>query len=109
MLDQIEMHVENFYQKVPKPGSRSYDSALAVFNSPSLPDPLAVLMSETANTMPSIKYAFTYFITSRIALNSGSESSLLPNEFVLLPRTVNAAKSRAATKPGKPHCLFCDL
>lgn len=101
-LDQLELHVENFYQNGPGSGSRNMDGAIAMFDSPSLPNQLATLLTQTANATPLIKHALAYYMVSSISLDGSTDSTLLPAEFVLLPSTVDAANIHGSAKPSKP-------
>lgn len=101
MLDQIELHVENFYQQNSELRSPVISDSLAMFESPSLPNSLASLLEQTTIATPIIKHALAYFITSCISTNSKIDSTLLPAEFVTLPRTVATAKRGGSAKPGR--------
>ncbi|KAL2037110.1 hypothetical protein N7G274_010106 [Stereocaulon virgatum] len=99
MLDQIELHVENFYQNASSSSTRLADAELAIFNSPYLPNSLATLLPQTNNQVPLIKHALAYIATSCISTNASPDWSLLPKDFVLLPSTIRAANSTRSTKP----------
>ena len=101
VLDQIELHVENFYQNTQASGSRLADAELAMFDSPYLPSSLASLLPQTNNSIPLIKHALAHFITACITTPSGTNWSLLPKDFVLLPNAVRAGGSTRSTKQGK--------
>ena len=101
VLDQIELHVENFYQNTPASGSRLADAELAVFDSPYLPTSLASLLQQTNNSIPIIKHALAQFVTACITTPSDPDWSLLPEDFVLLPNAVRKRGSTRSTKPGE--------
>ena len=100
-LDQIELHVENFYQNASASGARPADAELATFNSPYLPSPLAALLPQTNNRVLLIKHALAQFITSCISATASPDWSLLPEDFVLLPSAIRSASSSKSTKPGE--------
>ena len=100
-LDQIELHVENFYQNTPAPGAGSADAELATFNSPYLPNPLATLLPQTSNKVLLIKHALAHFVSSCISATAGPDWSLLPDDFVLLPSTIRSATSSRSMRPGE--------
>lgn len=100
-LDQIELHVENFYQGIARSSMGPTDADFATFNSPYLSDSLGTLLSQTRNAVPLIKHALAHFITDSISLIANPESTLLPDEFILLPSTVKAANTNGSARPGK--------
>lgn len=101
VLDQTELHVENFYQNTQSSGSRLADAELAMFDSPYLPSSLASLLPQTNNRIPLIKHALAHFITACITTPSDTDWSLLPKDFVLLPNSVRAGGSTRSTKQGE--------
>ena len=104
VLDQIELHVENFYQNTQASGSRLADAELAMFHSPYLPSTLASLLQQTNNSVLLIKHALAHFITACITTPSDKDYavwSLLPKDFVLLPNAVKARGSSKSTKQGE--------
>lgn len=101
VLDQIELHVENFYQNTQASGSRLADAELAMFDSPYLPTSLASLLHQTNNSIPIIKHALAQFVTACITTPSDPDWSLLPEDFVLLPNAVRKRGSTRSTKPGE--------
>lgn len=108
-LDQIELHVENFYQGVARSSSQSAEADVATFNSPYLSNSLGTLLQQSSNAVPLIKHALAHFITDSISLIANPESTLLPEEFVLLPSTVKGANASGSAKPGESleivHCV----
>ena len=101
VLDQTELHVENFYQDTESFGPRLADAELAMFDSPCLPSSLASLLPQTNNRIPLIKHALAHFITACITTPSDTDWSLLPKDFVLLPNAVSAGGSTRSTKQGE--------
>ena len=106
MLDQMELHVENFYQNAPGPGSRSNDSTIAMFDSPTLQHPLPALLMRSPAALPLIKHALVYFTTAKISLSGQLDASLLPDEFIVLPSTITAVDSGSLAKPGNTSSAF---
>jgi hypothetical protein len=100
-LDQVELHVENFYQNTFVSGSRPAGAELATFNSPYLSNSLAALLPKTDNRVLFIKHALAQFVTSCISATAGPDRSLLPEDFVLLPSAIQSASSSRSTKPGE--------
>jgi hypothetical protein len=96
-LDQIEMHVENFYQdKISRHLSASADLSIREFDCGHLSGPLLNLMRSSSRPTSLIKHCLTDIILSRIDLSTASGSSFLPNSMMAL-----AHSSSAQTKPGK--------
>ena len=101
ILDQVELHVENFYQNAQNPDSRSTDKELALFNSPQLLEPLPSLLEYSADKVSPIKHALAHLVTSSISMNAKPTESLLPAELLALPNSLALTKPAAQTKPGK--------
>jgi len=88
-LEQIALHVENYYQSSMSKGSQPVVSKLAYFNSPYLPQKLSTLLPTSRISISLIKHTLGQLITSSIAFTTRPDSSLLPTEFVLLPSTTS--------------------
>ena len=99
IMDQIELHVENFYQNSSATPSTRNNAELALFDSPYLAASLASLLPRSKTKTHLIKHALAQHITSSISPTSSHAKSLLPQEFVLLPDAVRSAKTGA--KPGE--------
>ena len=99
IMDQIELHVENFYQNSSATPSTRNNAELAMFDSPYLAASLASLLPRSKNKIHLVKHALAQHIISSISLTSSYAQSLLPQEFVLLPDAVRSAKMGA--KPGE--------
>ena len=104
-LDQIELHVENYYQNTSNTNTIPNDRELASFNSPYLPRSLASVLSHSRNGTTLIKHVLAYLIISSISPNAKPGSSLLPAEFVGLPSSAASTELGPAAKPGKNHIL----
>lgn len=100
LLDQVELHVEIFYRNDPGLTSVRPHTDMAIFNSPNLPSSLTTLLSKSRHATFLIKHALAQFITSSISLRSRSGSSLLPEEFTLVPTAVKSIRDGEPTKPG---------
>lgn len=100
-LDQIELHVENYYQNTSKSSARPNDRELASFNSPYLPEALASMLSHSRDGTTLIKHTLAYLVISCISPSAKPGSSLLPPEFVGLPSSAASTESGPAAKPGK--------
>ncbi len=100
MLDQVELYVENFYQNHSGLSSVRPHTDIAAFNSPNLPNSLATLLLQSRHATFLIKHALAQFITSSISPRSRPGSSLLPDEFMLVPAAVESTRNSGSTKPG---------
>ena len=110
-LDQIELHVENFYRNSSSAALRPDNAELVVFDSPYLPTSLATLLPRSKNKVNIIKHALAQSVTSSISPSANPALSLLPPEFGLLPNTITSAKS---TKAGEyrfvqENCTDCQI
>ena len=99
IMDQIELHVENFYQNSPASSSTNYKTELGLFDSPYLVASLASLLPKSKNKTNLVKHALAQHVISSISPTSDYAKSLLPPEFVLLPNTIRSAKT--GRKPGE--------
>lgn len=95
-LDQIELHVENFYRNSSSSALRPDNAELVVFDSPYLPTSLASLLPRSKNKVNIMKHALAQYVTSSISPSANPPRSLLPPEFGLLPNTVTSARSTKA-------------
>lgn len=100
-LDQIELHVENFYRSSSSSAARPDNAELAAFDSPYLPAALASLLPRSKNRVNIIKHALAQCIVASISPTASPARSLLPTEYALLPHTVNSARSSISHKVGK--------
>lgn len=103
-LDQIELHVENFYRNSSSSAPRPDNAELAVFDSPYLPAPLTSLLPRSKNKVNIMKHALAQSVTSSISPSASPARSLLPTEYVLLPNTITSARSSVPAKAGK-YCF----
>ena len=99
-LDQIELHVENFYRNSSS-AARPDNAELAAFDSPYLPAALASLLPRSNNRVNIIKHALAQYIVPSILPSASPARSLLPTEYALLPHTVTSARSSISNKVGK--------
>ena len=104
-LDQIELHIENYYQNISSTHTRPNDRELASFNSPYLPKSLASMLSHSRDGTLLIKHVLTYLVISSISPSAKPGSSLLPAEFVGLPTSAASTEFGPASKPGKTHVV----
>ena len=100
-FDQIELHVENYYQNISNTSTRPNDRELASFNSPYLPKSLASMLSHSRDGTTLIKHVLAYLVISSISPSAKPGSSLLPAEFVGLPTSTASTEFGPAPKPGK--------
>ena len=108
-LDQIELHVENFYRNTSSSSSRPDSANLAVFNSPYLPASLASLLPQAKNRVNLMKHALMQSATSSISPSAGPTRSFLPTEYTSLPSTIASARSSVPAKAGECHFTQCEL
>lgn len=102
-LDQIELHVENFYRHSPSSALRPDNAELAKFDSPYLPASLATLLPRSNNRRNIMKHALAQSITSSISPSAKPALSLLPTEYTLSP------DNSASAKAGEYRFLACEL
>lgn len=107
-LDQLELHVENFYQRSSSSTPRIDNGELARFDSPYLPASLAVLLPRSKNSVNVIKHVLALFVTSSISASANPARSLLPSEYALLPNTVTKAMSSVSAKAGEFRFVPCE-
>ena len=100
-LDQIELHVENFYRNSSSSTARHENAELAAFDSPYLPAALASLLPRSNNRVNIIKHALAQYIVPSILPSASPARSLLPTEYALLPHTVTSTRSSISNKVGK--------
>ncbi len=105
-LDQIELHVENYYQNTSNTRARPNEKELASFNSPYLPESLASMLPHSRHGITLIKHTLAYLVISCISPSAKPGSSLLPSEFVGLPSSAASTESGPAAKPGKKQSLL---
>ncbi|CAF9917925.1 MAG: hypothetical protein ALECFALPRED_000424 [Alectoria fallacina] len=104
-LDQIELHVENFYRNSASSAPRLDNAELAVFDSPYLPASLTSLLPRSKNRINLMKHALAHSVTSSISPSASPAPSLLPTEYGLLPSTVTSARSNVSTKAGSGQIM----
>ena len=104
-LDQIELHVENYYQNTSNTSARPNETELASFNSPYLPESLASMLLHSRDKTTLIKHVLAYLVISRISPSAKPGSSLLPAEFIGLPSSAASTEFGPAAKPGKKTIL----
>lgn len=92
-LDQIELHVENFYRHSSSSALRPDNAELAKFDSPYLPASLATLLPRSNNRRNIMKHALAQSVTSSISPSADPARSFLPTEYTLLPDNGASAKA----------------
>lgn len=98
LLEQVQLHVENFYHNSTGSVPETVAMELVKFDSPDLPEPLLAAMRRSQSQIPLITHCLTRSIVSSIMPDTDPERSLLPLDFVALPSTIRSYNS---TKPGK--------
>lgn len=97
LLEQVQLHVENFYYNATASIPEAVAVELIKFDSPDLPNPLTVSMQRSGYQILLITHCLTRSIISSIMPDTDIERSLLPLDFVALPNSIKLSKS---TKPG---------
>lgn len=100
LFDQIEMHVEQYYQDVAVKVDPSVHSDIARFDSHLHQATLLDLLAATRRPTMLIKHTIAYFIVSSISAESNSAVSFLPADFTALPQSIKGATA-ARTNSGK--------
>lgn len=98
VLDQISIHVENFYKSSTSTVSKEVRAELKNFDLPDSP-PLPELLSEASNSLLVIQYCLTRQILERTSQNGDIGTTFLPIDFVTLPSTLERLKAQKDDKP----------
>lgn len=101
MLEQIGLHIENFYQNTPTSRTEVEESDLELIDSSSLPAPLAVMLPQCTKAHPLLKHTLSNLVMTSISFTGSPTQSILPAEFVFLPSKTRSPKSSTSRKPGK--------
>ena len=104
LLDQIDFHVENFYKSRRASRDSLKEASVQIFDSGLLPKPLFSVLLESKNVVPILKHTLAFVITDAISATAHARWSLLPDDFVLLPRAVASVRPKA-TESEKPGML----
>ena len=105
-LDQIELHVENFYRNSSSSALSPDSGELSAFDSPYLSASLASLLPHSRNKLSIIKHALVQSVSSSLSLTADPTRSLIPTEYTLLPSTITSTKSSVTSKPGKYNLSY---
>ena len=101
LLDQLDLHVENFYSDEAGSNIQKIDIAkVSLFETSKLSRPLVDSLKQTSEARLFIRHALTYYTTSAISCGDRTGSSLLPDEFTGLPRNLMRNDSKDASKSG---------
>ncbi|EXJ73470.1 uncharacterized protein A1O5_03231 [Cladophialophora psammophila CBS 110553] len=94
-LDQIEMHVENFYQDATNVSiSRAAESEMRNLDSSHLPDSVSNLIRTSRRPTCLIKHCIANLILSRIDFEKGSGDSFLPGSMIALEPSSTAPEKQ---------------
>ncbi|KEF61129.1 uncharacterized protein A1O9_02694 [Exophiala aquamarina CBS 119918] len=91
LFDQIEMHVEQYYQDIAVKIDPLVHSNIAHFDSHLHQAAILDLLATTRRPTMLIKHAIAYFIVSSISAESNSAISFLPADFTALPQSIQSA------------------
>lgn len=88
LFDQIENHVENFYQNNPAHHAiNPTEMAVPHLESPYIAGPVKILLSQSSEPIQLIKHCIVWSILSSISPELSIHRSILPDEFTTVPRT----------------------
>jgi hypothetical protein len=102
LLDQVRLHVDNFYENSVVSITEDMKLELSRFSSLYLPFQLEPLLQTSRQTRV-IKYCLSWLIVCSMSPEGDPERSLLPIEFVALPNAINKARSKHTPKLGMFH------
>ena len=97
-LDQLDLHVDNFYRNRATSELGMDKAAIEAFETNDLKNPLHHLVKNSKNALPLIKRALNRSACRSISLDGPSDSSLLPTEFQVLPRTLASSSPSMGTE-----------
>ena len=103
LLDQVELHVENFYQN--SPSGRVSSEDVSMFDSPGLPNPPITLLAQGTDAISVIKHALAESTVSAMSWKHSRLNSLLPDEYVSLPTASGLTKNSGLSKAGETPTL----
>jgi hypothetical protein len=95
LIEQVELHVENYYCHSAK--NIPHEEAgvqLPTFDSSYLPSPLNVLLKDHRSTIPALKHTLVRLILDSISVASDPEKTYLPREFVLIHNKIGSRSER---------------
>ena len=101
LLDQLDLHVENFYKNVLGNASSMNASMVDEFDTGQLSSTLSSAFAESREHLSLVKHALIHATCESISTTSHSGWSLLPDEFTLLARSVLSSSSEIQRKAGK--------
>ena len=99
-LEQIGLHVENFYQNTPKSTAEVEELELESFDLSFLPVSLAIMLRSSTKANPILKHTLSNLVTTSVSATGSPAQSLLPAESVLLPSKLRWSKSSSSKKSG---------
>ena len=97
LFDQVEVHVENFYQDSTVPMTEALQAELLRVDSPHLPESIVALLPRARSQTALIKHCLLSYIVASISTDDNSVQSLLPADYATLPHLALAAGQK---KPG---------
>ena len=100
-LEQIGLHIENYYHNTPNSRAEVEDLDLKPFDSSFLPAPLAVMLPRSTKATPVLKHTLSNLVTTSVSPMGSPAQSLLPAEFVQLPSKTGSSKAPTSRKPGQ--------
>ncbi|MCJ1404495.1 hypothetical protein MMC11_007721 [Xylographa trunciseda] len=87
LLDNIAIHVENFYRNTSPADPSKTAAQLAQFNLPHLPESIVAMLQRSKTPETLITHCLTELIISAISPSGESTQSLLPVQFAAWPST----------------------
>ena len=101
LFEQVQLHVENFYQNSTASISEPTAVELTKFDSGELAEPLEISMRRSRSQFPFITHCLTRSIVFSLMPDTDPERSLLPLDLVALPNVIKSVKSAKPRKAGE--------
>ena len=86
VLDNIDIHVTNFYRTSSVSLSAEEAAELSRFDSPYLPQPVATMMEHSKSPKRIVTHCLARLVVSSITMSPGLAHNLLPQEFEIVRR-----------------------
>ena len=104
-LEQLELFVDNFYVNRSDTAVAVSKAEIDVFDTKLLAIPLDLLLQETRQKTSVIKHALIFAASTSISSSAEPGRALLPDEFVLLPRSIASSSVGNKQRQGKKNAI----
>lgn len=84
LLDQAQLHVENFYTNADVKITQGVAANLARVQTPHLTESVASVIESSRSPLPVLKHCLIHMITQSMSIDTKSDNSLLPPEYAAL-------------------------